>query len=201
MRNGSNGGVKASRGFGLVEVLAAVAVLTFGLLGIAAIQVQAKRANYEAIQRTAASTLANDIIERMRANLGDLQTYLNQGGQLGSGSIASAPSPDCSAGAPCSSYEVALRDLWEWEQALDGVQERTSGGADTGGLSAPTGCISGPGTGGTGLYRVAIAWRGQTSLANPSADDCGATTGRYDDGADANVFRRVLVVDTYIDAG
>ncbi len=187
-------------GTGLIEVMATITVLTFGMLGIAAVQIQSKRSNYEAIQRTAASMLAHEIIERMRTNTGQLETYLEQGVALGGGYIVSEPTPQCSSESPCSTFELAVHDLWEWEQALDGAQE-TRSGQDQGGLVAPTACITGPIGGGSGTYAVAIAWRGQTQMANPSTDACGAGTGKYDEGGDTDVYRRVLIVDTFIDAG
>ena len=51
--------------------------------------------------------------------------------------------------------------------------------------------------GGTGIYTVAIAWRGVTELTNPTASDCGEGSGLY--GAN-DEFRRVLVVSAFVDA-
>jgi type IV pilus assembly protein PilV len=49
-------------------VLVAFIVLTDGLLGTVALQSNAKQASYDANQRSAALALANDIVERIRAN-------------------------------------------------------------------------------------------------------------------------------------
>ena len=57
--------------------------------------------------------------------------------------------------------------------------------------------LSRPPGGGTGIYTVAIAWRGVTELTNPTANDCGEDSGLYGDN---NEFRRVLVISSYIDA-
>src|SRR5947207_2731132 len=64
-----------ARGFSMVDVLVALIVLSIGLLGVAGLQFMSKRSNFEAVQRTTASLLAQDIIERMRANYGALTTY------------------------------------------------------------------------------------------------------------------------------
>ena len=57
-----------ARGFTLVESLVAVLVLSIGLLGIAALQVSSLRTNHVAYQRTQATFMAYDLLDRMRAN-------------------------------------------------------------------------------------------------------------------------------------
>lgn len=56
------------RGVTLLEVLIAVLVLAVGLLGLAALQARALQENQGAYQRTQASILAYDMLDRMRAN-------------------------------------------------------------------------------------------------------------------------------------
>jgi len=190
-------------GFSLLEVLVAVLVLGIGLTAVASIQMTSKRANFEAVQRATAAMLTQDIIERMRVNPGELAVYTNSGlGLTLSGTTMSAQ--DCSTG--CTPAELASHDLYEWEQALSGITEQ-EGGQNMGGLTLPTACIRGP-NGGSGIYSVAIAWRGLNKLSNPvdldplNADSpytCGATSGLYDgDTANDNVFRRLIVVNTFI---
>jgi type IV pilus assembly protein PilV len=181
-------------GFSLLEVLVAVVVLGIGLTAVASIQMTSKRANFEAVQRATAAMLTQDIIERMRVNPGELAAYTNYGAGLTLTGTTIA-NQDCSGG--CTPAELAQHDLYEWEQALSGVTEQ-AGGQNTGGLTLPTACISGP-NGGSGVYSVAIAWRGLNKLSNPTADNCGATSGLYDgDTANDNVFRRLIVVNTFI---
>lgn len=55
-------------GFTLLEVLVAIVILSFGLLGLAGLQAIGLKNNHSAYLRTQANTLANDIFERMRAN-------------------------------------------------------------------------------------------------------------------------------------
>ncbi|MCG8325881.1 MAG: type IV pilus modification protein PilV [Thiotrichales bacterium] len=59
---------KTSSGFSLMEVLIALLVLSVGLLGLAALQAVSLKANHSAYQRTQATFLAYDIMDRMRAN-------------------------------------------------------------------------------------------------------------------------------------
>ena len=178
-------------GLTLIEVLITLFVFAIGLLTVAGMQAIAKKANFEAVQRTTATFLAYDIIERMRANSQTLASYLTAG--VGQGSLA-APGTDCSAAA-CSEAELAAYDLYEWERAVDGRAEESAEGGAAGGLVLPTACGTGPAAGTAGVYTVAIAWRGSNALSNPTIDTCGEGSGDY---GDADEYRRVLVVTTYI---
>lgn len=57
-----------SAGFTLIEVLVSLAILVFGLLGLAGLIAKAHRATFEAYQRQQALSVASDIAERIRAN-------------------------------------------------------------------------------------------------------------------------------------
>jgi type IV pilus assembly protein PilV len=142
------------------------------LVGVTALQLTSKRANFEAVQRSTAAMLGQDIIERMRTNQDQLAVYTNFGaGRTLDGTTMA--NVDCSAG--CTADQIAALDLYYLEQALIGVAEKR-GTTNTGGLSQPIACITGP-NGGSGIYTVAIAWRGMTALSNPTADTCGETSG------------------------
>jgi len=72
--------VHTQRGFTLLEVMITLVVFAIGMLGMAAMQVISKKNNFDAAQRTAATALAYDIVERMRANPTQLVEYAgNQG--------------------------------------------------------------------------------------------------------------------------
>jgi type IV pilus assembly protein PilV len=58
----------AEKGFTLIEALVALLVLSIGLLGVAGLQMVGLRGNLSAASRTQANYLADDIIDRMRAN-------------------------------------------------------------------------------------------------------------------------------------
>jgi type IV pilus assembly protein PilV len=182
-----------ARGFTLIEVLITLVIFSIGLLSVAGLQTISKKANFDALQRTTASLLAGDIIERMRANARQLQIYNNNGSRVLGGGTQTAANPDC-VSASCNQVQLANQDLFEWERSLDGANELV-GAAFTGGLVQPTACIDGPVGGIGGVYTVAIAWRGVTALSNPIIHACGSDTGRYGDN---NEFRRILVIETYI---
>jgi type IV pilus assembly protein PilV len=188
---------RASRGFTIVEVLVSIIIFSIGLIGVARLQVVAKQSNHDAVQRVTATGVAQDILTRMRANQTELETYVSNSGSttIGGVTISSEPSPSCAAsGTSCTSAQLASHDLWDIEQAVDGVTEQ-AGGNNTGGLVSPTLCITGLATGVSGVYTVAIAWRGKAALTNSTRTTCGNASGLYGTNS---VYRRVLVMETFI---
>ncbi len=80
-------------GTSLLEVLVSVVVLSFGLLGMAGLQMTALKANQTSMQRSQAVVLAHDIIDLMLANRqkakdGDYLKELNGAVSAPGGSIA-----------------------------------------------------------------------------------------------------------------
>lgn len=65
----------ASGGFSLLEVLIAVLILAIGILGAASLQLSALRYHSGSLHATQASLLANDLLERVRANPEQLASY------------------------------------------------------------------------------------------------------------------------------
>jgi type IV pilus assembly protein PilV len=182
-------------GVGMIEVLISMMVLSIGLLNIAGLQTAAKKSNFGAIQRTSATLLARDIVEKMRANPVSLDRYLTNG--VGGGTL-DEPASACVLATRCNSLQLAAYDLWLWEDGMDGSAEsRDIEGIDTntGGMAAPTGCVSGPGAGGAGVYTVTLVWRGLTDLTDVSLNPCGAGSAKYGDNDE---FRRILTLSTYI---
>ncbi len=59
---------RGCRGLTLVEILVALVVLSVGLLGLAAMQTTSVKFTTSAYQRTQATALAYDLIDRMRGN-------------------------------------------------------------------------------------------------------------------------------------
>jgi len=193
-----------SNGISLIEVLVALAILSVGLLGTAALQIQSKRANLGSVERTLASMLVNDMFERMRSNpemFGAYRARMDASLEVGKSPDAE-PTPDCLSNA-CSPAELARHDVWEWEQFLLGAGEE-SGGVDTGGLVLPFACMTGPTDGSSGLYTIAVNWRGHAAITDADTPDpcnlSGLGTGRYDGGSGADTLRRVTVMSSYLHA-
>ena len=99
-----------SKGFTLVEVLVAALVLGIGLLGLAGIQSLGLRGNLSAVQRSTATLLASEMIDRLRANPEAVQSgsYNNQVG-LGSANCLFQT---------CSVTDLADYELNLWSQDL-----------------------------------------------------------------------------------
>ena len=182
---------RRQRGVGMIEVLVAVLVFAVGIMGMTAMQLAAKRSSDEATQRSIATSLARDIIERIRANPDQVADYVVD--ELGSAAVAFTT--NCNT-ASCTPAALAERDLFEWNELLQGASERvTIGGATTnaGGLVDSRACI----TNNNGNVAVAITWKGVNEMTNPAESDCGEASGLY--GAN-NVQRRLLVMTTYMGA-
>nr|WP_232230312.1 type IV pilus modification protein PilV [Halomonas sp. 1513] len=62
-----------SKGFTLIEALIALLVLSIGMLGVAAMQLNALQGAHAAYQRSIASLAAQDAQERLWASMSDLQ--------------------------------------------------------------------------------------------------------------------------------
>ena len=193
---------RRAQGFTLIEVLITIFVAAIGLLAVAGLQAMSKKFNYDAVQRTSASSLAQSMIESLRSNPGFLEAYLTD-----DATTVAAP-VDCGAGgAQCTPLEIAAYDVHRWGQALLGAEAKVDG-EDAGGLVDATGCIQRGDI--AGLYLVVVAWRGVTGLGDPDADDpaddprrngCGLNLSRYDDpqhsGNDERL-RRVIVLEAFV---
>lgn len=181
----------------MVEILVTILLVSVGFLSIAALQTAAKKANFDALQRTTAVILAKDIVERMRANPVVLMRYLTPIEGVGGGTLTQ-PAQTCTSASKCNSGQLADYDMWLWEQDMDGASENrdiNSVSTNTGGLVNPAACVIGPPTGAAGIYTITIVWRGLGELTNVSADTCGTGLGNY--GANEE-FRRILTFNSYI---
>lgn len=100
-------------GFSLIEVLVALLVLSIGLLGLAALQVTGIRFNHQSYQRTQATVLIYEIVDRMRANPQALGSYVIA---IGAGTPTAATNCDT---ASCSITDLATYDLNRWRTAIN----------------------------------------------------------------------------------
>jgi type IV pilus assembly protein PilV len=184
---------------GLIEVLVAVLVFAVGLLGLLGAQISAKKNAMEALQRSVATGLARDLLERMRSNPGQLTAY--QLDNVTPTSPAPAAATTCARPAVatggvfgCSPAELADHDLDEWLQRLAGAAAvATVGGEErpVAGLLEPRACVAVA----SGRVTVAIAWRGLEPMASAAESSCGAGEGWYGPGDE---LRRVLVMQSWI---
>lgn len=185
---------RSMEGVSMIEVLITLVIVAIGVLGVIAIQALSKKNNVDSISQTMAAQYSLDILERMRGNNSReaLATYYNNAPNRVATPDAE-PSPNC-RDASCTPVTLALHDLWEWDQQLNGARE-TIGGAATGGLVSPTACIDGPAGGDSGIYTVTIAWRATTELPGDATVACGAGSGLYGTN---NEFRRTMSIQAFI---
>ncbi len=91
-------------GFSLIELLVSIVVFSVGLLAVAGLQTVSKSANFESVQRTTASHIANGLLEDMRTNGNGIDIYLASA-DLGDNVIVAEPVPNCATmGATCTIY-------------------------------------------------------------------------------------------------
>ncbi|MBB6091846.1 type IV pilus assembly protein PilV [Povalibacter uvarum] len=121
--------MRRSRGFSLIEVMVSVGVLSVALLGTAGLMASSLRNTNTAYYRSQATILADDILDRMRANINAART-----GQYAIDPYAPGTEPTF---AP-SATGVALYDCTEWTMMLAdalpdgvGVIETAPGGEVT----------------------------------------------------------------------
>lgn len=187
--------LRAQAGFTMIEALVAALVFAFGAIGVAGMQTMSMQSTYEAGQRMQATYLANDIMERLRNNAEALDEYDNDVDTdwtiVGSGSIETAPTPNC-ASAACTPAELVDYDLWSWEQAIDGAAIQQVDIGNVGGLVNPSGCIR---VTGSGQVEIAIAWRGRRGMSNATVATGCTQNGLYGDNDE---YRRVFLVRTYV---
>lgn len=160
-------------GFTLLEVLIAIVVVAFGLLGLAGLQVFALRNNVSAAQRVTASALTADIVDRMKANYEGVVAG-NYNGTTGAAYTGPAVSTCSELNGACSPANLATTDLFQWQQRVAATLPGGTGivCVDTtpalpdpdvgGGVSSP----ASPGCNNTGVnsYVVKVWWydeRGQ----------------------------------------
>lgn len=104
-------------GFTLLEVLISILVLSIGLLGLAGVMASSMRNSHSAYQRTQATWLAYDMIDRMRVNRAT--------------AIASTNNYDVSMTSPTSaSTGLAGTDVTSWKTLLANALPEGKGSID-----------------------------------------------------------------------
>jgi type IV pilus assembly protein PilV len=101
-----------NRGVSIVEALVALVVLSFAMLGIAAMYLESLRSNRTAQSRTLAVQLVNDLADRIRANRSGRGSYV-----VARGAVPPAAGKNC-ASADCTPAQVAAYDLEQWYAAV-----------------------------------------------------------------------------------
>ena len=142
----------------LIEVLVAILICAFGLLGFVGMQARATSAEFESYQRSEALVLVEDMTNRINANRANAGDYVSAV-LIGDGALVD-----------CAGMAGAALDLCEWGNLIRGSAE-TRGGASVGSMFSARGCITRP-AGSTDRYVVSIAWQGMVPTGAPTST-CG----------------------------
>ena len=109
-----------SQGFTLLEILIAILVFSFGLLGLAGMMTISVRNNHNGYLRTQANFFADNMADRMRANPVALWN--------GSYSGTAAPGATvCSLASPCDFDTLARYDMENWARSIANTLPSRSG--------------------------------------------------------------------------
>src|SRR5688500_7450861 len=159
--------VSRQAGTTMMEVLVSIVIVVIGLLGLAGLQSRASVSEMEAFQRAQALVLLQDMADRINANRKLSMDYVTTAA-LGTGN---------SVVTPCVGT-IAERDLCEWQNALLGAAETTSGVA-VGAMIGARGCVTNITATMPREFQIAVVWQGLVPTAAPGATACG--TGDYGD--------------------
>ena len=176
---------KQQKGMTFLEVLIALVIMVTGILGAVAMQGTAKQSSFDAMQRSLASSLAQDIISRIRANdPNNLAAYVASDYGV---TLNPAPAAEVrcnSENALCTPAQLVTNDIYEWELALTG-RDVNAGTNARGGLVGGRGCIFRNGN----ALTVVVSWQGRNEIKDSKKrDDCGATGSK----------RRQVIVEAFV---
>ena len=155
----------AQRGVTMLEILIAILIISVGLLGTAGLQAVSLRASVAANERTTATLLAYDALDRIRANM----TGFTAGAY--SNYIATQHA-NCLTLAGCTAQELAQHDMWEWNNSIALALNQGMGivcqdsSADDGTSNASLTAAQCDGLG--NQYVVKIWWYEDRSSSNPT---------------------------------
>ena len=165
-----------ARGVTMIEVLVTIVILTFGLLGVVALQARMQVAQSESYHRSQAILLMQDMVDRVNANRSNALNY-----------VTAAPLGTGNSIQDCTALTGAALDLCEWNNALLGAAESTAGGQSAGAMIGARGCITNLVATMPREFLVAVTWQGLVPTVAPASTACGQ--GQY--GNDQ--MRRALV--------
>jgi type IV pilus assembly protein PilV len=117
------------RGFGLIESLVALVVISVGMIGMAALYGQGLGASRTAYYRTQAVNLAADMADRIRVNRRGGASY---------GGAAANNGCDPGGGVNCTPAQMAAHDLFVWQAQVVALMPAGVGVVQFAGTTPPT---------------------------------------------------------------
>lgn len=159
-------------GAAMIEVLVAILITAFGILGFVGLQAQTAVSQVEGYQRTQALILINDMAERIALNRTQAAAYVAD--DIGVTNPASCAAP----------VTRAAIDLCEWSELIQGAAE-VQGTAKLGAMLGARACITNPAP---NQYLISLVWQGVQATGAPITE-CGK-----DDFASEDTRRAVTTV-------
>lgn len=166
--------MQQQNGMTFVEVLIAFVIMVTGILGAVAMQATAKKGSFDALQRSLASALTQDILERMRSNsVGVLGNYANT-----YAAIAPTAINQCfTAATLCTPAALSAADLIQWQEGLFGLIDGV-------------GCIAVV----SNQVTITISWQGRTGTQDGASHNTVAAQGC----GVGSTSRRQVVLQSFI---
>lgn len=163
-----------SAGFTLIEVMIAILILSFGVLGLAGLQARSMTAENESYSRAQAIMLLQDMATRLAANTAGFAagSYAHAGVVYGTDYDDSSPNCGSLTTPPTTPADVANADVCAWSDALRIASNSNVRGA--------RGCIEAGAVADEVL--ISVAWQGRDTSVQPTVDQpCASaeiTSGR-----------------------
>jgi type IV pilus assembly protein PilV len=120
---------KLQAGFGLIESLVALIVVSVGMIGIASLYTRGLAAGRTALYRTQAVNFAADMADRVR---------VNRRGNPSFGGAAAPSGCDAGGGVDCTPAQMAAHDLFTWQAQVAAALPAGAGVVQYAGTTPPT---------------------------------------------------------------
>ncbi len=169
----------SQKGVGLLEVLITLVVVSFGLLGLAALQTRAQLSEMEAYHRAQALILIEDMANRMNANRPYRDCY-----DLSTASVPYVGTGVEFVASGCDGRADA--DLAAWDDLLSGAAESLDG-IQSGTMIGGRGCIVRLDD---NLFEISVVWQGMSSTVAPTGRTCAQ--GLYGEEPQRRVITRIV---------
>lgn len=115
-------------GFTMIEVLVSIVVLSFGMLGLAGLQLNSLKNSRGATMRSLAIQHAYDMADRMRANL----AAVGNGSYDMSSASSGTNTASCLTSTGCTPDQMAAQDIYEWQRNLNASTNISGNGLPSG---------------------------------------------------------------------
>lgn len=159
---------RAEKGATLIEVLVAVLLLSFGLVGLAGLQYNGSKFNHGAYLRSQGTALASDMLDRMRSSLQGCPTpdssepcaFITDLTTAFDGTAEQACGEPLPAAASASAVDYAASEVNQWKSCLEDFLPDGRGGVArlAAGVAYVDQCGNSHGAAAGPLFVVEVSW-------------------------------------------